>query len=97
MNTDEIKKELKSMIVERLSLKISPDEISDDKPLFRQRGESEEGLNLDSVEGLEIVVGIEHHFNVIIEEGEYWKEFYSINTLADWVQTLLNEKEKSNV
>ncbi len=97
MNKEEIKKELKSMIVERLSLKISPDEIPDDKPLFRQKGGSQEGLDLDSVEGLEIVVGIEHRFNVIIEEGEYWNEFYSINTLADWVENLLAAKDKSYV
>ena len=87
MDKEEIKQKLKEMIVRRMSLKISPEEIQDDLPLFRHPTES--GLDLDSVEALELVVGIEEVFDVHVEEGDYAEEFYSINTVADFVTELL--------
>lgn len=93
MQIDEIKQKLKSMLVDRLSLKIDPSEIADDKPLFKQDdGEVGGGLDLDSVEALEIIVGIEEQFDVTVEEGDYVEEFYSINTVSDFVQGLLAAK-----
>jgi len=89
MNIEEIKPRLKEMIVERLTLDISPDEIKDDAPLF---SDENDGLNLDSVEALEIVVGIEQNFEVTVEEGDYKQEFYSINTLSQFVNGLRDQQ-----
>jgi len=93
MENEEIKDRLKTMIVDRLSLKIDPAEVTDNKPLFRQSGDSapEQGLDLDSVEALELIVGIEELFDVTIDEGDYVEEFYSVNTLAKFTQKLLTE------
>jgi acyl carrier protein len=88
LEENEIKERLKRMMVNRLELKISPEEIKDDEPLFG------EGLGLDSVESLELVVGIEEEFGVVIEETEGIREkFYSVNTLATFIKELLEEKE----
>jgi acyl carrier protein len=90
MNIEEIKPRLKEMIVERLTLDIAPDEIKDDVPLFSHENE---GLDLDSVEALEIVVGIEQSFDVTVEEGDYKQEFYSINTLSQFVKGLIEQAQ----
>lgn len=90
ISMEEIKKRLKRMIVERLSLKIKPEEIEDEIPLFV------EGLGLDSIESLEIIVGIEEEFNITVpggEDEEMQRRFYSINNLAEYVKQLLEEKE----
>ena len=93
MQIDDIKHTLKAMLVDRLSLTIEASDIADDKPLFKQEnGDVPGGLDLDSVEALEIIVGIEEQFDVTVEEGDYADEFYSINTVADFVQGLLAAK-----
>ncbi|EDN70896.1 acyl-carrier protein [Beggiatoa sp. PS] len=89
MNIEEIKPRLKEMIIERLSLDIAPDEIKDDAALFSHEND---GLDLDSVEALEIVVGIEQNFDVTVEEGDYKQEFYSINTLSQFVKKLIDQQ-----
>jgi acyl carrier protein len=93
MSLDEIKATLKEMLVERLSLKLAPAEIQDEAPLFKSSNpDVPVGLDLDSVEALEIVVGIEERFGVTVEEGSYEKQFYSIDTVAQFVAKLLSEK-----
>ena len=52
-----------------------------DAPLFR------EGLGLDSIDALELVVAIEKIFNIIIEDEDVGKvAFASISALAKFVQ-----------
>jgi acyl carrier protein len=70
------------MIIDSLKLEeISADEIDDDAPLFK------EGLGLDSIDALELVVAIEKVFNVIIEDEDVGKEaFGSIRILAGFIQ-----------
>ncbi|MEW6605981.1 MAG: phosphopantetheine-binding protein [bacterium] len=90
ISIDEIKKRLKQLIVERLRLKIKLEEIEDEAPLFV------EGLGLDSIEALEIIVGIEEEFNITVpggEDEEMQQRFYSINTLAQYVKELLEKKD----
>jgi len=73
---------LKEMIIDSLKLEeIAADEIDDDAPLFK------EGLGLDSIDALELVVAIEKVFNVIIEDEDVGKEaFGSIRILAGFIQ-----------
>lgn len=73
---------LKKMIIETLNLEdVTVEEIDDDAPLFR------EGLGLDSIDALELVVAIEKAFNIIIEDEDVGKRaFASINVLAKFIQ-----------
>ncbi|MCO4747465.1 MAG: acyl carrier protein [Proteobacteria bacterium] len=57
-------------------------EIADDAPLF---GDS--GLGLDSVDALELVLEIERHFDVSIEDNEEGRKVLaSVATLAAYIQ-----------
>lgn len=73
---------LKKMIIETLMLEdITVAEIENDALLFR------EGLGLDSIDALELVVAIEKIFNIIIEDEDVGKTaFASINALAKFIQ-----------
>ncbi len=72
---------LKHLIVRALNLQdIAPEQIPTDGPLFGQ------GLGLDSVDALELVVAIEKEFGLRAESHEIGKEaFASVGALARWV------------
>ena len=87
MKKEEIIKKIKEkVLIERLELEdITPEEIDNAAPLFGA------GLGLDSVEALDVVVGVEEEFGVQVpkEMGEEMRErFYSVNTLADFIYLL---------
>lgn len=76
----EVKDRLKKLIVERLKLQMAEDAIDDDAPLFG------EGLGLDSIDALELVVGLEQEFGVQVPDEAVGREaFASINALTDFV------------
>lgn len=81
MDRELLKSELKHLIITTLHLEeIQPDDIEDSAPLFG------EGLGLDSIDALELVVALEKSYNVIIEDEEVGKKaFASIEALADFV------------
>lgn len=81
MNRDDLKQQLKCLLVEGLKLEqIRPEEIADAEPIFV------EGLGLDSIDALELVVLIEEHYRVVIPDEEAGKEaFASIDALADYI------------
>lgn len=86
-----IKDGLRALIVERLKLEVDPASIADEAPLFSAaEGSAEGGLALDSVEALEIVVGIEEKWGVVIEDDSVANEFYSLDTLGGLVHRLLS-------
>lgn len=87
-----IKDGLKELIVERLKLEIAPSSIGDAVPLFGASEGQEGGLALDSVEALELVVGIEERWGVAIQDDSMASEFYSIDTLSSLVVRLLAER-----
>jgi len=72
---------LKRLIVATLRLEgLEPEAIGDDQLLFG------EGLGLDSIDALELVVAIEREFSVAIPEGKVDDEvFRSVSTLALWL------------
>lgn len=78
----ELKRKLKEMIIEELQLEdITPDEIDDDAPLFG------EGLDLDSLDAVELVVQLQVYFGVEIKNIEDGRPaLQSINTLANFVR-----------
>jgi len=72
---------LKKLIIARLKLEIEPEEIENDQPLFG------EGLGLDSIDALELVLGLEQEFSVKIEDEEVGvKAFASIEALVTFVR-----------
>ncbi len=76
----QVKDRLKRLIVERLKLKVAPESIDDDAPLFG------EGLGLDSIDALELVVGLEAEFGVQVPDEAVGREaFASVNALAGFV------------
>lgn len=78
---EELKKQIKEMVVRDLKLQgIDPAEIDDNAPLF------EEGLGLDSLDAVELVVLVQKHFNVQIEDmDEGQAAFKSVSTLAEFI------------
>ncbi|NVM52516.1 MAG: acyl carrier protein [Candidatus Helarchaeota archaeon] len=85
----EILERVKKVLIDRLRLDLEPDEIADDSPLFGL------GLGLDSVDALEIVVGIEQEFGISITD-EDMQAFRSINTIVDFTMERLEGKEKED-
>ena len=77
----EIRKKLKVLLVENLSLEdVAPEGIKDDEILFG------EGLGLDSLDAVEIVVLLQRNFGLEVKDMEKGREiFYSIDTLARYV------------
>jgi len=76
-----IRSRIKQVIVDALHLEgLVPQEIGDDAPLFG------EGLGLDSVDALELVVALEKEFGVRIQSHEVGKEaFASVSALAAFI------------
>jgi acyl carrier protein len=73
---------LKKMIIDTLRLEdITPEDIENEASLFK------DGLGLDSIDALELVVAIEKIFNIIIEDEDVGKKaFASVNALAVFIQ-----------
>lgn len=77
--SEELHGALKRLIIDALMLEdVEPSEIGDEAPLFG------EGLGLDSIDALELVIAIDRKFGVKIEaENERNKEiFRSVASLA---------------
>ncbi len=74
--------ELKRLIIESLKLEdLAPEDIEDDSQLFG------DGLGLDSIDALELVVALEKKYGVVIPDSEVGEQvFRSINTLAQFVR-----------
>jgi len=79
---EELAIELKKRIIEVLNLEdIQPEDIDNDAPLFG------EGLGLDSIDALELIVMMEKNYGIKIKDPSAGKEiFKSINTMAEFVK-----------
>ena len=77
----EIREKLKVLLVDQLSLDdVEPEEIEDDAELFG------EGLGLDSLDAVEIVVMLQRNFGMEVKDMEKSREvFRTIGTLAEYV------------
>ena len=76
----EVEDRLKKMVVERWFLKLKPEEIDEAKSLI-------DGYGVDSVSLLELVVGIEEEFGVVIEDDEFdVRHFETIAALSEFIQ-----------
>ena len=78
---EQLIQELKEHLIEELNLEeITPDEIDPDAPLFG------EGLGLDSIDALEIILILEKYYGVKLRNTADAKPiFYSVRTLAQYI------------
>jgi acyl carrier protein len=79
--TDDLIAEVKNLIIDRLKLEeITVADIITDAPLFG------EGLGLDSIDALELVIGLEKEYGVSIPDAEVGKKvFQSVRTIAQYI------------
>jgi acyl carrier protein len=78
--SDTLKTQIKEAIVKSLRLSIAPQEIQDDIPLFG------EGLGLDSVDALQLVLELERKFDVVVGDEEVGNRVLrSVNSIAEFV------------
>ncbi|MBQ3635418.1 MAG: acyl carrier protein [Bacteroidales bacterium] len=79
---EELVLNLKKQIIEALNLAdMTPEDIEDDAPLFG------EGLGLDSIDALELIVMMEREYGIRIKDPSAGKEiFKSVNTMAEFVK-----------
>jgi acyl carrier protein len=76
----ELKTQVKQAIVRSLRLPIAPESIDDGIPLFG------EGLGLDSIDVLELVLELERTFGVAItDEQTGARVLRSVDTIADYI------------
>ncbi|MCR5258851.1 MAG: acyl carrier protein [Desulfovibrio sp.] len=82
MTVQECRDDLRHTLVESLSLEgVEPESIADDTPLF-----GPDGLNLDSLDAVELVVVLEKRYGVKVANAqEARKHFTNISTLADFI------------
>lgn len=76
---EELKSAIKTMIVDRLFLKVAAEEIPDEASLMDTYG-------IDSVNLFEIVVGLEEDFGVSLEDTDFSTETFStVSNIAEFV------------
>jgi len=84
----DLREQLKEQIIEQLNLEdVSSEEIGTEDPLFG------EGLGLDSIDALELIVLLEKEYGIKVQDPEKSKKIlYSVDTMAD----LIEENRTSN-
>ena len=79
--SEELIPKVKQLIIDSLRIEgMSPDEIETDAPLFG------EGLGLDSIDALQLVVAMEKEFGVVVPDAATGtKVFVSVRTMAQHI------------
>jgi acyl carrier protein len=79
---DALIEKLKVQIIEQLNLaEVKPEDIQPDAPLFGA------GLGLDSIDALELIVLLEKHYGIKIQNpGDGKKIFESLQTMAEFIK-----------
>lgn len=79
---DELIETLKAQIIEALNFEdMKPSDIDADAPLFG------DGLGLDSIDALELIVLMERNYGIKLSDPKMGKEiFRSVKTMADYIE-----------
>ena len=79
---EELLVKIKEQVIEVLNLEdVDPNDIESDAPLFG------DGLGLDSIDALELIVLLEKQYGIKIEDPKDGKKiFYSIRTIAEYIE-----------
>lgn len=82
MDKEQEKLQLKKHIIKYLNLlNITPEEITDDMPMFG------EGLGLDSIDSIELVVMLEREYGLKIENPKDGRKILSnVNSMMDFIE-----------
>ena len=83
---EELINKIKEQVIEVLNLEeVKPTDIDTDAPLFG------DGLGLDSIDALELIVLLEKQYGIKIEDPKDGKKiFYSIRTIAEYIEAKKN-------
>ncbi len=78
----ELIEKLKKQIIETLNLEdLTPADINANDPLF-----GDDGIGLDSIDALELIVLMNKEYNIQIADPEQGKHvFHSVQTMADYI------------
>ncbi|MCS6980194.1 MAG: phosphopantetheine-binding protein [Flavobacteriales bacterium] len=81
MEKNQLCEQLKNQIIQRLNLEgMTSADIADDQPLFA------EGLGLDSIDALELIVLMEQEYGIKIENPQEGRAIFStISSMADYI------------
>jgi len=84
MTAEDLRYRIKKMIIETLKIPdVTPEEIGDDEMIFES-----EALNLDSLDGLELVMGIQKEFSVTINDQNHAHTILqTVNSIAEFVES----------
>jgi acyl carrier protein len=84
LSSEDLKPRVKELIVRQLKLDVDPASIKDDAPLF---GDADGGLGLDSIDALELVLGVEKEFGIKVQDEEVGvKAFASVDALCEFIR-----------
>lgn len=82
---------LKQLLVENCMLKADPEKITEETPLF-----GPEGIGLDSLDALQIVMAVEKTYGVSINNAAAAQEaLQSLGVLRDWIAKRLSAETPS--
>ncbi len=83
--TNDLKLQIKQMIVETLNLSdVNPAEILDDKPLFS----GDNIITLDSIDGIELIMAIQRIFGVRLDDQNVARNILeTVNSMAEFINT----------
>lgn len=77
---EDMEGQIKEMLVERCFLSIDPQDIDDEASLM-------DDVGLDSVQILEVVVGLEDVFGVAVDDSDFdIDNFQTVKAIADYVR-----------
>jgi acyl carrier protein len=81
MSEPDLRPQIKEMLVKNLMLQVTPEQIGDDLPLF-----GPDGLGLDSIDALELVVSMEKTFGVGVPNSDVaGKALRTVNTIHEYI------------
>ncbi len=82
MEKEQLKLKLKGQIIQYLNLiTLKPEDIKDDQPLFG------EGLGLDSIDSLELIVLLDREYGIKIENPKDGRKILvDVQTMADYIE-----------
>ncbi|MBW0001419.1 MAG: acyl carrier protein [Verrucomicrobia bacterium] len=81
MSSQELKEQIKDMLITNLMLRVPKEEIENDLPLF-----GVDGLGLDSIDALQLVVSMEKTFGVGVPNSEVARvALASVNSIHDYI------------
>ncbi len=81
MSSQDLKEQIKEMLINNLMLRTPKEEIGDDLPLF-----GPEGLGLDSIDALQLVVSLEKTFGVGIPNSNVARiALETVNSIHDYI------------